>query len=75
MKEGIVIVGTAEGGVMDDAALIKTIDCGRVRSVRLDVHETEPNIHPGLLSSISRKSNEFRFISRALCPAREPRRL
>lgn len=36
---------------MNEAALVEAIDSGRVLSVGLDVYETEPNIHPGLLSN------------------------
>lgn len=51
MKHGIVIVNTARGGVLDEAALVTAIDSGRVWSVGLDVYESEPNIHPGLVSN------------------------
>lgn len=52
MKDGIVIVNTARGGIMDEEALVKAIDAGKVRSVGLDVYQQEPNIHPGLLSGL-----------------------
>ncbi|ETS81554.1 hypothetical protein PFICI_06556 [Pestalotiopsis fici W106-1] len=51
MREGIVIVNTARGGVMDENALVEAISSGRVRSVGLDVYQQEPNIHPGLVSN------------------------
>jgi lactate dehydrogenase-like 2-hydroxyacid dehydrogenase len=51
MKEGVVIVNTARGGVLDEEALVKAIDAGIVRSVGLDVYQQEPNIHPKLLSN------------------------
>lgn len=51
MKRGIVIVNTARGGVLDEAALVEAIESGIVRSVGLDVYQQEPNIHPGLLSN------------------------
>ncbi|QPH18872.1 hypothetical protein C2857_003985 [Epichloe festucae Fl1] len=51
MKPGIVIVNTARGAVMDEAALVDALDSGRVASVGLDVFEEEPKIHPGLLSN------------------------
>ena len=51
MKDGIVIVNTARGGIMDEQALVEAIDSGKVLSVGLDVYQQEPNIHPGLLSN------------------------
>jgi glyoxylate reductase len=49
MKEGVVIVNTARGAVMDEAALVDALDSGKVASVGLDVYEDEPTIHPGLM--------------------------
>ena len=49
MKKGIVIVNTARGAVMDEAALVAALDAGQVASCGLDVYEEEPKIHPGLL--------------------------
>lgn len=51
MKRGIVIVNTARGAVMDEAALVKALDDGIVTSVGLDVFENEPEIHPGLVQN------------------------
>jgi len=51
MKRGIVIVNTARGAVMDEAALVDALDKGIVSSVGLDVYENEPDIHPGLLDN------------------------
>ncbi|KAG6010808.1 hypothetical protein E4U21_004196 [Claviceps maximensis] len=51
MKPGIVIINTARGAVMDEAALVDALDAGKVASVGLDVYEQEPAIHPGLLSN------------------------
>lgn len=51
MKKGVVIVNTARGAVMDEAALVDALDSGQVSSAGLDVYEHEPNIHPGLLSN------------------------
>ncbi|KAJ6444847.1 glyoxylate reductase [Purpureocillium lavendulum] len=51
MKPGIVIVNTARGAVMDEAALVEALASGRVASVGLDVYENEPQVHPGLLAN------------------------
>lgn len=51
MKDGVVIVNTARGGVMDEAALVDALNTGKVLSVGLDVYQQEPNIHPGLVSN------------------------
>ncbi|KAM0458818.1 hypothetical protein ACHAPV_005807 [Trichoderma viride] len=51
MKPGIVIVNTARGAVMDEAALVDALASGKVSSVGLDVYENEPEIHPGLLAN------------------------
>lgn len=51
MKKGITIVNTARGAVIDEAALVSALESGQVNSAGLDVHENEPEIHPGLLSN------------------------
>lgn len=51
MKRGVVIVNTARGGVLDEHALVEAIEMGIVRSVGLDVYQSEPDIHPGLLKN------------------------
>ena len=51
MKPGIVIVNTARGAVMDEAALVRALDDETVGAVGLDVFENEPRIEPGLLSN------------------------
>ncbi|KAG0648502.1 2-hydroxyacid dehydrogenase [Hyphodiscus hymeniophilus] len=51
MKKDVVIVNTARGPVMDEAALVKALGEGKVRSCGLDVFEDEPKIHPGLIAN------------------------
>ncbi|NBW27417.1 MAG: 3-phosphoglycerate dehydrogenase [Flavobacteriaceae bacterium] len=43
MKTGVGIVNCARGGVIDEVALIKALDSGKVLFAGLDVFENEPN--------------------------------
>ncbi|KAI4211357.1 MAG: hypothetical protein LQ351_005912 [Letrouitia transgressa] len=49
MKDGVVIVNTARGAVMDESALVDALDQGKVFAAGLDVYENEPEVHPGLI--------------------------
>lgn len=51
MKKGVVIVNTARGAVMDEAALVRALENGQVASVGLDVYENEPEVHEGLVNN------------------------
>ena len=53
MKDGVVIINTARGAVIDEAALVKALADGKVSSVGLDVYEEEPKIHQGLVDNPS----------------------
>jgi lactate dehydrogenase-like 2-hydroxyacid dehydrogenase len=53
MKKGVVIVNTARGAVMDEAALVVALEKGQVWSCGLDVFEEEPKVHSGLVRIIS----------------------
>ncbi len=43
MKDGVYIVNTARGGVMNEVALVDFIESGKVAGAALDVFENEPN--------------------------------
>jgi len=51
MKDGVVIINTARGALINEAALVDALERGKVRSAGLDVYEEEPKIHPGLLQN------------------------
>ena len=51
MKPSVVIVNTARGAVIDEAALVDALNSGKVASAGLDVFEDEPAIHPGLVDN------------------------
>lgn len=51
MRKSAVIVNTARGAVIDEAALVKALDEGTIAGAGLDVYENEPTIHEGLLKN------------------------
>jgi len=42
MKDGVVIVNAARGGVVDERALLRALESGKVRAAAIDVWEKEP---------------------------------
>ncbi len=44
MKDGVLIVDVARGGVIDEAALLRALDSGKVAGAALDVFEKEPPV-------------------------------
>ncbi|HDP70357.1 MAG TPA: phosphoglycerate dehydrogenase, partial [Actinobacteria bacterium] len=49
MKDGVRIVNTARGGIVDEEALTEAIKSGKVASVGIDVYSNEPYIEGSLL--------------------------
>jgi D-3-phosphoglycerate dehydrogenase len=42
MKDGIVLINCARGGVVDEQSLLKYLNAGKVKAAALDVYATEP---------------------------------
>jgi glyoxylate reductase len=51
MKNGVVIVNTARGDLIDEEAMLKALEEGKVFSVGLDVFDNEPHVDQRLLNN------------------------
>lgn len=49
LKRGVVVVNTARGPLIDDAAMIEALRSGQVGAAGLDVYANEPKLAPGYL--------------------------
>lgn len=49
MKNGVVVVNAARGGVVDEAALLEALNSGKVRAAAIDVYEKEPPLNFALI--------------------------
>ncbi len=66
MKDGVYLISTARGGIIDESALLEALNSGKVAGAALDVFENEPptNIelvkHPHLIATphIAGQTNE-----------------
>jgi D-3-phosphoglycerate dehydrogenase len=50
MKDGVILINTARGGIIGEEALLEGLESGKVRGAALDVFNNEPTPNPALLT-------------------------
>ena len=50
MKDGVILVNTARGGIIGEEALLSGLESGKIRAVGLDVFDNEPTPNTALLN-------------------------
>jgi len=57
MKEGVIIINASRGGIVDETALLNSLESEKVRAAAIDVYEKEPPVdfslidHPKVMAS------------------------
>jgi D-3-phosphoglycerate dehydrogenase len=57
MKDGVILINASRGGTVDEKALLKALNSGKVRAAALDVFEKEPPVefslidHPNVIAT------------------------